>query len=349
LEDRQRARFGAEELAIVLSRYDLGSIESITEFARGSRKSPKVGIVCQRGKYLLKRRPPSRAFSTRMASAHRLQAHLAVSGFPLPRLIPPSSEDGAVLHWGGQIYEMFDYVRGQSYSGTVEETRSAALTLARFHNATAGFPAPEALPTGDYHDSNPVRTALNAIPSTLSGHDSIAGIEGEVIDLSQRLYDAYESAAATVQRRGLRTWPAGVIHGDWHPGNMLFRNLEVVAVIDYDSIRFSQRVIDLANGALQFALERAAAPEDWPDELDQPRVTEFLTSYRRELPISADERACLPYLMVEVLVGESVLPIAVTGSFGRYQGFRFLKMVGRKVAWLLANAERLGRSLLPEG
>ena len=51
------------------------------------------------------------------------------------------------------------------------------------------------------------------------------------------------------------------------------------------------------------------------------------------------------YLMVEALIAESVLPIAATGSFGRYHGFRFMKMVRRKTAWLLENADRLATSL----
>lgn len=51
--------------------------------------------------------------------------------------------------------------------------------------------------------------------------------------------------------------------------------------------------------------------------------------------------------MIEALAAESVLPIAATGSFGHYQGFGFMKMVRRKVAWLWTNAERLTTSLVP--
>ncbi|MCP4245877.1 MAG: phosphotransferase [bacterium] len=345
MEDRQRARFAADELAVVLSRYDLGPIESITEFRRGSRKSPKVGIVCERGKFLLKRRPPSRASARRLAYAHRLQAHLSMAGFPLPRLVAPANEEGQVLHWGSQVYELFDYVRGQSYNGTATETRDAGQTLARFHRTVDDFPGAESSGSGDYHDSNPVRTALNSVTSTLSGHDSVAGAEGEVLAVAQELYDAYDQACEAVQGHGLRNWPAGVIHCDWHPGNMLFRTDKVVAVIDYDSIRLAQRIIDVANGALQFSIRSAKEPEDWPAEIDEPRAAEFLAGYASERDLTTGEQACLVYLMIEALIAESVLPIAATGSFGRHHGFRFMKMVRRKTAWLLDNADRLSTSL----
>lgn len=330
----------------MLSRYDLGAIESITEFPRGSRKSPKVGIVSERGKFLLKRRPRGHTSSKRLAYAHQLQRHLMLTGFPLPRLTAPAHSDGLVLHHEGYIYELFDYVRGQRFDGSVAQTRDAGVTLARFHQAVEDFTTAEPAHKGDYHDANPVRTGLNAIPSSLSGHDSVAGLEAEVLEVAQELYDAYERCCERVEALGLRDWPAGVIHGDWHPGNMMYRNEKVVAVIDYDSARVSQRAIDIANGTLQFSILSGKQVEDWPDEIDEKRAGAFLAGYRSERSIADGEQTCLPHLMMEALIAESVLPIAATGSFGRHQGFRFMRMVRRKTAWLNANAERLAESLL---
>jgi hypothetical protein len=49
----QRETFTSDELAIVLSNFDIGVIESITEYPRGSRKAPKVLIASEQGKFLL--------------------------------------------------------------------------------------------------------------------------------------------------------------------------------------------------------------------------------------------------------------------------------------------------------
>src|SRR5262245_8225146 len=51
-----RAAFEAGELAIVCSRYDIGVIEAVKEFRRGSGRAPKVVLKTDRGRYLLKRR-----------------------------------------------------------------------------------------------------------------------------------------------------------------------------------------------------------------------------------------------------------------------------------------------------
>jgi hypothetical protein len=45
--------------------------------------------------------------------------------------------------------------------------------------------------------------------------------------------------------------------------------------------------------------------------------------------------------MCEAMIAEAVLPIAATGSFGRIDGFGFLKMVRRKTDWILAHADTL--------
>ena len=149
----------------------------------------------------------------------------------------------------------------------------------------------------------------------------------------------------TTNDLGLRTWPAGVIHADWHAGNLLFRHQKVVAVIDYDSARYGQRAIDIANGLLQFSMRTAKKIENWPDEIDLDRVRCFLEGYTFHQSLTAQENIGLPHLMIEALVAESVLPVAATGSFGRHHGVRFLKMVRRKITWMEQHAQELADTI----
>ena len=57
--------------------------------------------------------------------------------------------------------------------------------------------------------------------------------------------------------------------------------------------------------------------------------------------ISKAELKAVPYLMCEAMIAEAVLPIAATGSFGRLDGFGFLKMVRGKTDWILAHLAEL--------
>jgi homoserine kinase type II len=140
----------------------------------------------------------------------------------------------------------------------------------------------------------------------------------------------------------MENWPKQIVHADWHPGNMLFRDNHVVAVIDYDSARLLPRIIDIANGALQFSI--LGGDEDvnkWPDYPDESRFKRFLRGYDEVMLLSQAEIATIPHLMIEALIAEAVFPIAATGQFGRMDGMAFLQMVTRKVKWLQNNAQML--------
>jgi prepilin-type processing-associated H-X9-DG protein len=159
------------------------------------------------------------------------------------------------------------------------------------------------------------------------------------------LYESYATACDRVEEAGFREWPDQLVHSDWHPGNMLFADGRVRAVIDYDSLHKMPVVTDLANGLLQFSIIGGDTdPRLWPAELDVERYHEFQRGYNEEFTTPPEQLDVLTALMIEALIAEAVAPIAATGSFGRIEGFRFLQMIGRKVRWL----EQNGRLLMKE-
>ncbi|HNQ21936.1 MAG TPA: phosphotransferase [Phycisphaerae bacterium] len=335
------ATFTAAELAIVLSHYDLGVVQSITGFPRGSRRSPKAGIVAEHGKYLLKRRAEHRADAERARFGHLVQQTLAAVGYPAPQLVPTRSGGDTLLELKGHVYELFKFIAGERYRRSPAQTREAGLALAKFHQLTAAFPGVDFAQRGDYHDATAIRTGLCAIGSTLNSHDSFTGDEAALAALIQDLLTTYDRAADAVNRTAYAAWPLRLIHSDFHPGNLLFRRDKVVAVFDYDSVRLARRVIDVANGALQFSLLAGQDPLLWPDQVDEQRFVAFLNGYCSCLPLEPQEAACVPSLMVEALITECVPPITQTGTVGKWAGFRVLQMVRRKTAWLAEHAERL--------
>src|SRR5690242_5380869 len=77
-----REQFATDELAIVLSHFDIGIVESVTEYPRGSRKAPKLLIGAEQGKFLLKRRARGKDDPFKVAFSHALQLYLASKQFP---------------------------------------------------------------------------------------------------------------------------------------------------------------------------------------------------------------------------------------------------------------------------
>ena len=342
-----RDAFGVDELAIVLSHFELGVIDAIQEFPRGSRRAPKLLLRTNKGIYLLKRRARGKDDPFKVAFCHSIQLHLAAQQFPLPHLIGTKDDNNSMLQWKGGIYEAFEYIRGTGYDNSLEATQDAGKTLGLFHKLLQGF-EPEYEPAkGSYHAARTVQGSMEQVPRTLEKMDPRVSDQSQrVNEIVSFLQQSYNQAAQKVNGIGMMDWPMQIIHSDWHPGNMLFRGSRVVAVIDYDAARMQQRVIDTANGALQFSiLGGGDDPSAWPDYLDLTRYKRFLIGYDKVNQISNGELQTIPYLMIEALIAEAAIPIAATGSFARMDGFDFLIMIERKVKWLQANIDHLSSIL----
>jgi Ser/Thr protein kinase RdoA (MazF antagonist) len=227
--------------------------------------------------------------------------------------------------------------RGQPYPQTLEATYDSGRVQGLYHKLAGAFKSEWRPPSGSYHMAPAVEQGLRAIPATLAPSG-----DSELTSLLDFLLESYQHAAETVDKEGLESWPKQITHADWHPGNMLFRDNHVVAVIDYDSARLLTRIVDTANGALQFSL--LGGDEDvsrWPEYLDESRFKRFLRGYDEVMLLSQAEIRTIPWLMIEALIAEAVFPIAQAGSFGKLDGLAFLRMVQRKVMWLQKNADRL--------
>ncbi|WP_432798061.1 phosphotransferase [Poriferisphaera sp. WC338] len=341
-----RLRFIADELAVVMSHYDLGIIRAVQEFPRGSRKAPKALIRTDSGLYLLKRRAKGKDDPFRVAFSHALQLHLTDQQFPLPHLIGTEADNNSMLQLHGRIYELFEYIKGTPYDSSLDATAESGRILGLYHRLTKKYQSEYEPAEGSYHNASSVKAAITTIPKTIEKllptqyekqHD-------EIHDLISFISTAYNTASDRVIEIGMEDWPMQVVHSDWHPGNMLFRGNRVVAVIDYDAARVQQRILDIANGALQFSiLGGSGDPTTWPEYLDESRYKRFMRAYESvpDTILSKAELNTIPLLMIEALIAESVIPVATTGKFVRMDGVKFLQMVKNKVTWLQQHSEKV--------
>jgi len=333
--------FEPAELAIVLSHYELGVIQSIAQFRRGSAATPKLLIRSDSGTFVLKRRATSPDAPQQARFAHELQLRLGSAGFPLPQLVGTRSSKRSILELSGRIYELFRYLEGSRFIGSASQCMASGWALALFHQMAAELTPDQSRHAPTYH-ANPV------IPDKLRWltPDRLPGAEPErAAELAHRLADAYDRASASIDALGFANWPRQTIHGDWHPGNMLFEGDRLAAVIDYETARTDARCVDLAGAALQCSMMATPGrpPHEWPENLDLNRYKATLTGYeqcmqqRRSTLLSTAELKAMPALMIESLIAEAAAPIAATGRFGEHEAHSMLRMVQRKTDWILEN------------
>jgi len=329
--------FSSEELTRVLSRYDIGEVEQLKPLSAGSARVPKVVVISERGKFLLKSRSKSRGLLQRLKFAHEVQAHLAKKAFPITALVPPRDGSSPILQINNRIYECFRFVTGVRYDGSIEATIEAGRQMARLHRALADFKSQCSPQGGSFHDSSSVRRHLKR-----TGSKKAPSPSKKLQVAAELLARLYNASSVRVDELGFDSWPKQIVHGDWHPGNMLFSRRKLIAVLDFDSLNLAPTVTDIANGMLQFSIVGGRPnPADWPAYLDQAKLIRFLSGYRTVLRPKKNQLNSLPDLMIEAMIAEAILPVAATGFFGHLTGLDFLEMIRRKAEWINTNREKL--------
>ncbi len=340
----RRARYEPSELRNVLDSYPLGEVTGIQELEAGSRQAPKVRVSSTEGEFLLKRRVARADLVERVVFNHGLQLHLESEGVPVAKLVGTRRENRSMLLEDGRVYELFEWIEGRRLVRSAPEVRNAGRILGRLHRSASKFRPERPSGVTGFHGARSLARAFDrlepAIRSVAPSTDA-----GELRNTIDDLRAMVSTARDEVECRGWRDLPDQPIHGDWHPGNVLFtpapptvgRPGVVRAVVDFDSSRAEPRIVDLSNGLLHFAMRSARdrSPADWPSSLSPDRMKAMVEGWIEIVggPIGC-ESEILPALMIEGLIAESVMPIAKSGTFARVPGAPFLLMVREKARWI---------------
>jgi Ser/Thr protein kinase RdoA (MazF antagonist) len=206
----------------------------------------------------------------RLRAEHAFTAALREAGFGLaPEVVACTAGDTVVLQ-DGRAYALYRFIESDPvFNWTVggwgkEEARAAGAALAEFH--AYGERCREALTTvgaavrlGELRpglaESEPA-TAQNLREWGLAVLRRASGLFPD--DVMIRLGNFEEVLrSAFVVLSDVRTH--GMIHGDFHPGNVLFSSGHVVGLLDYEYCRIDSRLFDVAYATMTFSFEHMDA------------------------------------------------------------------------------------------
>lgn len=322
-----RTRLEAAELRAVLDLYGIEGIGGVRAFERGNPAAPKALIESASGKYLLKRRAPGFDDFARIRAEHEAQIALQSARLPVPA--PVSSRDGDTLVIvEGRFYELFPYVEAEEWSPGPEPARVAGETLAGIHRVLAKIGTHA---TGSESDH---RAHVEYAFRHLAAHHP--NLRGSL----DRLEQDWSSALGHRAHHDGRIGPVALIHGDYHPGNTLWRGNEIVAVIDFETMRPAALLEEAAIAGLHFALDRSGNdPAAWPDAPEIGRLEKFWIGYDPRSRIDDTPFEVLPWLMIERLITEAAPRACRTAGFGRHAAADMLPFIARTTSWLADHAD----------
>ena len=259
-----------EELTEFLARYDIGSLVSFKGIAEGVENSNYL-LTTEKGPFFLtlyeKRvRPDDLPFFL------GLMDHLAARNIPCP--IPLRDRSGETLRkLGGKPAALIEFLRGYSIRRPkVEHCARLGDALARLHLGGSTFPQ---------HRDNAL---------AMEGWGKlVAATSGRADELNEGLAAEIAGEFAFLQSRWPADLPAGIIHADLFPDNVLFLGDDISGLIDFYFACNDLFAYDIAICLNAWCFEQ-------PNTINVTKARALLRGYGGQRPLSEAEIRALPIL-----------------------------------------------------
>jgi homoserine kinase type II len=253
----------------------LGEADSITEVDEGWNNTNLL-VDTRVGRYVIKR------YLTRLADDvawdAALLTHLAGVGFPVPRILPVG--DGLVAELCGRPAVVLTHVAGDH--PPLEWRSDATRWVARLHRAADGYRPAQ---TKSWHDL----AEIDRVDHFASDLERCG-----LVDLVRVVAD-FRDAWTEATRRDL---PIGIVHGDTYPGNVLTRDNDLVALLDWDTSHRGALITDVGETAIRWCPPSTTA--------DEAAIRHAVAGYADVRALTDDEVEVLPLALQRSALGSAV-------------------------------------------
>ena len=258
-----------------------------------ARRNRNLIVYTDAGRMVLKHYRKDWTTNT-IAYEHSILNTLAESNFPAPRL-RTSLNNETCINLDGRNYCVFEFVNGLNYSWVylfrphrMRLMRTAGRTLAQLHRQLMGFH-----PTGKHHLGlvsyeggrlRDVQWHIQKVSELKELSYSLNDPNAEwLIAQSEKILDDIDSLTQTLKEADL---PRTIIHGDFGLHNLIFQNADQATAMDFELARLEWRLSDMVSCLSKLRNRKG--------EYDMGSITELMTAYQGEFPISDDEWRWFP-------------------------------------------------------
>jgi len=312
-----RQTFARPEIMKVLDHYPIGAVQSVREMIAGSSEAPKAVIECDRGKLLLKRRARGLEHGTMVGFAHDVILGCLAQGVCVPPLIGTKNDNNSMCQIGDRTYELFVFIDGGVFDQSVEHARQAGMLLGELHRAMDSIET-EFDPTIESSVVNPDRSSGFGLPDAT---------RDRVHKILEYGLDAHRANAR----------PTAIVHGDWHPGNMIFDGSEIVAICDFDNCRIGSRDRELAQALVYLSMKRPTN-DTVPSEASMEHLLAVWDGYLQKSDATPNP------LLISALMPAVLLDEALAGGSASTRTTAIVDAAIQKAQWLDEHAPEISRA-----
>jgi homoserine kinase type II len=331
-----------EEIEEVISHYSIGHVRKITP-AIGGLTNDNTFVDTDQGQFFLRRRNPS--FTPDSIDFELgLIDRLFRDGFPTAPVVRTSK--GALrVELGGRNWELYHRLPGEHFDvENIEQVRSAARLLARFHRAAADYPVRPGHILDRNVDLSRVHKVIDQFEEEAERRVWLIGpfVSPMIADFFRRQADIVVDCIKPIT--GL---PKTMIHGDFQPSNILFKGNEAIALLDFGETSLFYRAYDVAKAILRFSTLKPgySSQMDMAPRMDLIRANAFLDAYQSELPLSESELQAMPAL----LRGTYLYDVGFFMGSEKNPAKKVVHLISawRFIYWLKAHRDEIRKMLFP--
>jgi Ser/Thr protein kinase RdoA (MazF antagonist) len=232
-------------LRSVLDRFGLPDARLERSF-EASTRNDNLLLSSRSGERFVLRRYRRNRDVPRIEFQLRFQQWLFEAGYPVPEVIDAGSASLVLTDAGP--FGLCTFVEGDYYDYDRPAHRvEAGRRLAEFHTLTQRFPEP----AGEYELVQPIREWWTDPERELSDLESFfdeVDITAELAQVRAWLQELHSNLSL----EQFDSLPGGWIHNDYHGRNVLFRDDQVSALLDFDKVQTAPYAVEIASAIFMF-------------------------------------------------------------------------------------------------
>jgi len=315
----------------IRTHYDLGAVAGVHSLnMTHQRRHRKLCVETEAGRFLVKTYANDPVVLDALGFQHRLAGHLERHGLPVARILPARSGK-TIVEFPNWALEVQTFLEGEQMRVSTTTLGTAAKALSDFHAVCEDVPAPPR-DARMWRFSEVPRASFQRLyeQAQRDSEDPVLVAQCNTIAIFLR------DAAVELDMSRRREFDTGLIHGDWHVGNLLFQGERLVGILDLEFAGAGCYLEDLA-----YAISNLCVRTTIAEEKLQYRTNLFLDAYQKARGLSYAEVVALYYAVgVKHIATVAYQVPAHGGAVAGYSAAQWVERLALQCGWLAEQSRK---------
>jgi Ser/Thr protein kinase RdoA (MazF antagonist) len=318
--------------AVIEEHYDLGAVQLPQQLeTTHQRRHRKMVVESEVGTFLVKTYQRDMVVLDNLRFQHNLSSHLHENGLPVA-IIQPARNGKRIVEVDSWAMELQRFVPGEPMQVSSDRLRVSADALGKFHQVCRDVPVPPR-DARKWRFSEVPRESLQKFffvaRRMSSDNDKMDDFCNQI---ALFLHDATDVLSAE-KREAFET---GLIHGDWHSGNLLFQQDQLTAILDLEFAGDGCYLEDIAYAVSNLCIRTTLSGTKMAH-----RTNILLDAYQAYRTLTYAELVALYYAVgVKHVTTVSYQAPQMGGTVAGYTAPQWLHRLAVQCAWLAEQSRK---------